>query len=521
MVYLPSLQSGFVYDARIEILEEGFIPKISNLPQVLTLKVLGMNLMLGDRPGQLLYLMIIAAFSGQNPFLYHLASNLIHAANVGLLYILLRRLMAGEMMATSSFGRYFVPGVAAASALVFAVHPIAVESVANISYSSDLLVTFFALVALIAATFFRGESSRVSLIAGGCGCICTFFAVACKESGAAVPVLLLVYWALFRRDQSKPFWILFLAASMAITGAFLAARFLLAPATPLHPTYLGGSLGHFLLIQPRLWIYMAGKILYPVHLSADYTADNIASVSLVKSLAGLALLVFFQVWLSLKSRIGALGVAIYWLGLATVSNFIPLFIFVADRYYYLPLVGAVLQLFALVFLTLKSPWELWVFAGISTLALVLLTRLTLVREEVFKSEISLWSATLQVSPTSSITRSSLGDLFLKRGQLDQAIYLYQTALKLNPSNTTARTNLGNAFAKKGEITEAIEQYQDALAIRPDVAANHLNLGNALMKEDRLDEAVIQFREALKINPVNSQADADLKEALLREAHSTP
>ena len=521
VVYLPSLKSGFVYDARIEILEEGFIPNISNLHQVLTLKVLGMKLMLGDRPGQLLYLMGIAFLSGQNPLLYHLCGNLLHAANAALLYLFLRRLIVLDTTSKSKVAGYLDLGVSVACVLVFAVHPIAVESVANISYSSDLLVTFFTLVALIAATFFRAGNERVSWMAGILAVVCSFLAVSCKESGAVVPVLLLACWALFRRDGPRLPWLLFLGASAVVTLAFLAARFALAPATPLHPTFLGGSFAHFLLIQPRLWIYMAGKILYPVHLSADYTADNIAIVSLVKSLAGLAVLLSLQVWLSLKSRIGAMGVAIYWLGLATVSNFIPLFIFVADRYYYLPLAGVALQLFALVTLTLKLRWELWAFSGILIVALLFLTRLTILREKVFASEISLWSATLQVSPTSSITRSSLGDLFLKRGQLDQAIFLYMTALKLNPGNTAARTNLGDALMKKGKVDQAVEQFKDVAAARPDVPANHLNLGNALMQKGELDEAILQFRTVLKMDPANSQSDAALKEALFKEAHALP
>ena len=81
LVYWPSLFSDFVYDARKEILEEGFITSISHLPDVLSLKVLSSNLMLGDRPGQLLYLMLIALVCGRDPFGYHLCSNLLHAAN--------------------------------------------------------------------------------------------------------------------------------------------------------------------------------------------------------------------------------------------------------------------------------------------------------------------------------------------------------------------------------------------------------------------------------------------------------
>ena len=175
-VYWPSLKSDFVYDARTEILEEGFITSLSNLPAVLSLKVLGMNLMLGDRPGQLLYLMLIAAVCGKEPFGYHLCSNLLHGANVALLFVLLRRLVATELTGLTRNGVLKAQLAMAAVTLVFALHPIVVEPVAAVNYSSDLLVTFFTLVALLSATAFRPENFRVAMIATGIYLGCTLSA---------------------------------------------------------------------------------------------------------------------------------------------------------------------------------------------------------------------------------------------------------------------------------------------------------------------------------------------------------
>jgi hypothetical protein len=98
LAFWPSLNSDFVYDAHKEIIDEGFVTSFSNLPSVLSLKVLSMNLMLGDRPGQLLYLMLVAVFSGTEPFGYHFCSNLLHALNVALFFVLMLRLMANECL---------------------------------------------------------------------------------------------------------------------------------------------------------------------------------------------------------------------------------------------------------------------------------------------------------------------------------------------------------------------------------------------------------------------------------------
>jgi hypothetical protein len=264
LVYWPSLSSDFVYDARKEILEEGFITSISNLPAVLSLKVLSSHLMLGDRPGQLLYMMLIASVCGRQPFGYHLCSNLLHAANVALLLLFLHRLVAIQM--PSQKNEWKVQLALVSVTLLFALHPIAVEPVSGVNYSSDLLVTFFTLLALLAATAFQTENVRSALLMGGAGTLCALAAVTCKESGAAASLLLIVYWFLFRRGEAKKPWFLFLGGPLFVTVIFLSARFLLAAPASGPLGYVGGSFSQVLLIQPRLWVYMMRQFIWPVQL---------------------------------------------------------------------------------------------------------------------------------------------------------------------------------------------------------------------------------------------------------------
>ena len=250
LVYWPSLQSDFVYDAHTEILEEGFITSISNLPAVLSLKVLGMKLMLGSRPGQLLYLMLLATVWGKQPFGYHLCSNLLHAVNVALLFILLRRLIAPELTYPLRKDGLKVLLALNTVTLIFAVHPIATEPVAAVSYSSDLLVTFFTLAALLSATAFHPESFRTALIPGALAIFLAFASVTCKESGITTTFLLISYWLLFRRKEAKGPWFWFMGGATLVTAAFLAARFVFAPPTTVHLQYLGDLLSKSFCFNP-------------------------------------------------------------------------------------------------------------------------------------------------------------------------------------------------------------------------------------------------------------------------------
>ena len=514
LVYWPSLKSDFVYDARFEIFGEGFITNSSNLPEVLSLHVLGMNLMLGDRPGQLLYLMLIAAVCGKEPFGYHLCSNLIHAANVALLFVLLRRLAKAEIMDLTRNQMRRVQLAAATVTLIFALHPLAVEPVAAINYSSDLLVAFFTLLALLAATAFRPENFRVAMLAGIIGTLCAFAAVTCKESGLAAAGLLIVYWILFRRDEAKGPWFWFLGGALTVTVAFLAARFVLAPhLSGPSPTYLGGSFFQVFLPQSQLWVFMMGKLFWPVQLSADYTLENLSGISVPFALAIAIIVILLQVVLAAKSRLGAMGVAIYWLGLSTVSNFIPLNRILADRFYYLPLIGVAMQLLPLLLLTLKSRCGFWVALAPFLSALLPLTALTFARQDIFANEFSLWSDTIQVSPLSSVAHNNLGIALSQKGQVDEGIIQFQNALEIDPTYALAHSNLGNALVQRGRVDEAIFQFQKALELNPYLFQADNSLGNALLQKGRVDEAMFQFQKALELNPRLAETYNNLGHAL--------
>ncbi|HUB67860.1 MAG TPA: tetratricopeptide repeat protein [Candidatus Methylacidiphilales bacterium] len=504
LAYWPSLKSDFVYDARIEILQEGFITSLSNLPAVLSLKVLGMNLMLADRPGQILYLMLNAAFWGKDPWGYHLGSNLLHAANAALLFVFLRRLAIAELSWLAEHNILRTEIAIGAVTLIFALHPIAVEPVSGINFSSDLLVTFFTLLALLAATVFRVDHFGIAVGAGGVGTLCSFLAVSCKESGIAAALLLIIYWFLFRRQEAKVPWLLFLGAAASATAAFLATRFLLAAPGQAPLGYLGGSLSQVFLLQPRLWVFMMGKLLWPAGFSADYTLQNLDGMGVSVAWPVLVVVILLQGWLAMKSRLGAMGVAIYWLGLATVSNFMPLHRALADRFYYLPLTGVAAQLLALLLMTLKSRFRFWLATGAALAALLPLTLLTLAREEVFTNDLSLWADTLRVSPFSVIAYNNYGLALGRAGRLDEAISVYQKALTLNSNFPDSHNNLAWTLLQKGELDGAITQCQRALEIDPHYADAHENLGVALFKKGDVEHALAQFQQAAQLDPGNNQ-----------------
>jgi tetratricopeptide (TPR) repeat protein len=515
LVYLPSLGSDLVYDGEREIREEGFITHLSNLPAVLTFKVLGMDLALGSRPGQMLFMMLIAAIAGQHPFAYHLASLLLHAANVALLFVLLRRLAGAERVGAGSVASWRKESAMALAVLVFALHPIAVESVAEVSYSSSLLVLLFTLLALRLAIGFRPENSRRAWIIGGAGVLCTFASITCKESGIATPLCLIIYWLLYRRAEAKRGWLGFLGSALGVSLLFLAARFHFAPPAPYPLPYLNGSITGVLLTQPRVWVFMLGKLAWPTGLSADYTLPDLPLPPTALAFLLLSGVVAVQAWLGGKSRIAALGMAFFWFGLMTVSNLIPLNRFLADRFYYLPLAGIAMELLAALLLLAARPRAFAVAGALVAIALVPCLILTVQRQAVFADSFALWTDTLRNDPHSAEAHDGVGLVLASRGQPEQAIEEYRAAIAISPTFPQAHYNLGLSLFHSGHAAEAMREYRTAITLNPRYTAAYSNLGMAFLEKGDLPRAMALCRKALSLDPHFVQALNNLGIALNR------
>lgn len=153
-------------------------------------------------------------FWGKNPVGYHLTSNLLHALNAALVFLLLRRLTAGTPNGHLA---------AAAGALIFAVHPLLVEPVAEVSSREDPLAVFYPVSAWV-----RPESGRGPSPGSGRPPVCllaVLLACGAKELGVVAPVLILLCGLMFRGEESLRRWLGLSAGAFVVAAGFLVARF--------------------------------------------------------------------------------------------------------------------------------------------------------------------------------------------------------------------------------------------------------------------------------------------------------
>ena len=155
------------------------------------------------------------------------------------------------------------------------------------------------------------------------------------------------------------------------------------------------------------------------------------------------------------------------------------------------------------------------------LALVaLLGMLTWRQSHLYVDPIALYQATLRNNPDCWMAHNNLGNVLLRKGQVDEATAHYRKVLELLPADADAQNNLGNALLAQGAAAEAITYYRKSLDLRPNDADTHNNLGSALVRVGLLDAAIPHFQKALELRSGHAERhDAEihynLGNALLR------
>lgn len=469
-LYSRSLFSEFVWDARAQLLIDTFLDAPGRWLDLVSLRVLSMDALDNNRPLQLLSLLIDRSIWGKNPLGFHLTSLLLHVGCTLLIFRLCKQMVGATHAAF-------------AAALIFCVHPINCEAVAEVSYREDLLALFFVAAALNLATLFAPQNGRKTVLLGGAVVFSLVLAVCSKESAIVGPFLLTAYWLLFRKGEPRTGWLLLAASGFLAVGGFLGARFLLEPASTIFvakPSYVGGSFLDTLLVTPRIWMAYVSKIFVPTGLCADYGLYSLRHIGLLLGVLGISALLCTQVLLSANSRVFAFGAFIFWLSLLPVSNFIPIYRPMADRFLYLPMSGVAVMLASLLART-RPKTSLLALAAVACI----FAGITWKGQQVWANELNLWRDTVEKNPFSFSGQINLATAFLRNGRPEEALPAFEKAVRLSNCaesqagyalalNAVGRTNEADAAVREAARMDSRykhpEKLVQALTWEPDMAA---------------------------------------------------
>jgi protein O-mannosyl-transferase len=340
ILYLPSVRNGFAYDDNLIIRLDERIHDLRLLPDVLTAPYWPIEDLGLYRPLVTMSYAVDWSMSGGRPGWFHFMNVIWNAAACLLVFRLLLMLTA--------------PAAALAGALLFTVHPVHVEAVANIVGRAELMAAVFSLGALVLWARAPAEHvSRSRLAAIGA---CFALALLSKESVIVLPALLALTDAArgVLTPTSAREWLHSRMTPMlvlgAVAGAYLVVRVaVLGSWGPglLDPTLeVTASVQQRILTALQAWPEYARLLLYPRTLLADYGPPYFmpAIGPTPAALAGLLILAVLAAAGTLAFLLGSGRLAFVLLfmpvALLPVSNLlIPIGVVVAERALYLPSVA--------------------------------------------------------------------------------------------------------------------------------------------------------------------------------------
>ncbi len=455
---------------------------------------------------------------GMNPLGYHLTSLLLHAANAVLVYAIARRLLRASGWNRLDGRDDLVTLGAATAALLFALHPLRVESVAWATERRDVLSAFFAMSSIL--VYLRAVEgprttarywSAVALFA------CALLSKATTMTVPAVLAILNVY-PLERLGGSAGWWtdgarrVYRELIPFAVLSAGAAALSIVA----LHPPGQLGF-GQKLAVSAYSLAFYSWKTIVPTGLAPLYEMPQHVDPTALRFLASYAVVLGLAAaaWLA-RRRAPAVTAAIA----AFVVVSLPMLGVVqngpqiaADRYTY-HAAPALAILGATAFLMLPRPRALISVFGLVVVWGILAT-LTWRQTEFWRGPETLWSRVLEVDSASPIAQSAMANVRYKQNRVDEGIAFSERAVALAPGYAEAYNGLGVGFARVNRTPEAIKEYQQALALKPGYDEAENNLGIALASIGLADSAIVHYRRALERNPDNASADINWGNALVR------
>lgn len=482
VAFAPALGFPFVWDDKTLIRDSALLATPGSLPEALRRDFWALSANPREagmyRPVVTASYYLDRALFGPSPAGPHAVNLLLHAACALLLFALARRLEVP-------------PAGAAATAALFALHPVTAEAVAMATSRTDLLAGAFLLAALVLARRAAGPAAWAGVAAAA------LLAALSKETAlVALPLAALLEWAVPTGPRRR---LVALALALGLPGlAALALRAAVLGA----PVRLGGEGSP--LVGAAATLRYLGLLVWPSTLVPYQEPTRPSWWALGALLAGGAA----GAW-ALRSRGARLplaGAGWVLLALAPVAGWLPVRVRFSGLLLYLPLMGAALALGPALGRT-RPP--------LAAALLAALAAVTAVAVRPYGSEAALWAANVDATPTLAAPRLNLGNALAAGGRLPEAREAWAAAVALatdggdGKSLSMALLALGNDARDQGRPEEAVARYREALAASSGrLWQASYNLALVLAARGELAEAAALVRAQAARTPVPPLAELE-------------
>jgi Tfp pilus assembly protein PilF len=529
--FLPSLQGRFLYwdDVTNFLMNEGY--RGLGWPQ---LRYMFTTTLLGHWiPLTWLTLGVNYALGGMNPWGYHLGNLLLHAANAVCFYFVARRLLASASHETSSSVVASGPACAGAAfaALIFAVHPLRVESVAWITERRDVLSGLFFLLSI---HFYLRAAEGGGLIGRRwrTASLLAFAAAFLSKSIVMTLPGVLLLLDLYPLRRTRLGWRALLLekwpyAAMTAVGAAVTILALRVGASPSAWTQSGAG-ARVGIVSYAFWFFPS-RWVWPVGLSPLYELPPRVDLLQWRFLGPLLALVAVTACLILLRRRAPWALAAWAysaLVLLPVSGIVPAgFQLAHDRYSYLSGLGFALMAGGALWALLRAAAAGRLGPPTAALALAIAGLLVLglgaaswAQTTIWRDSDSLWEHAVVLDAECVVCANNLAAAIVRRRELspamiDRAEALVRHAIELRADHFTSYDTLGVILTHRGLTAQAEEAFRQALRLAPNQVGPAANLGALLARQGRYAEALPLLRKAVATQPAFAGLQRNLGYAL--------
>jgi tetratricopeptide (TPR) repeat protein len=487
--YAPAFRAGFVWDDTEYVTANPLLRDADGLRKIWFSR---------EAPSQyfpLVYTVLRGEYAlwGVDPRGYHAVNILLHAVNALLLWRILAVLA--------------VPGGWLA-AMLFALHPVQVESVAWVTELKNVLSALFCFLTILAWTRFTDRATAKPWRPYALCLSLYALALAAKTTAATLPAaLLLVDWYRGRDVGRRQIVQLAPFAALGCAMGALTVWWERVHQGTWGPEFAFTPIERLLIAGRALWFYLA-KLAWPAHLAFNYPRWKIDAGEPAQYLWPLAALgAGLVLWRSRGRRGPAAAFAFFAVTLAPLLGFFSLYTFkysfVADHYQYVAAAGP-LALAAAVLQRWRDARPAFRVAlhGVAGAVLLVLAALTWGKCHAYRDWETLWRDTIANNPESVLAHYNLGLLLAQTGRQEEAVASYREAARIEPENPVLLNNYGTALLVAGKLPEAEGVLAKVVRLDPGRAGAHANLGNVFVAQGRNAEALAQYREAIRLDPLD-------------------
>jgi protein O-mannosyl-transferase len=459
------------------------------------------------RPLSLVLFAMEWGISPENPMIHHFMNVLLYALTIGLLFRMTRLLFPAV-----------TPWIPFSIVLLFAVHPIHTEVVANIKSRDEILCFLFFILTFNYILKNGLPSLKHKLIAAGLFLLCLLS----KEAGILFLPIMGAYFLLFRKDTFLRAT-LFLLPLVVISAIWLGWHQYIINASAFERityTYLDNSVVgcQTPAAQTATGIAILGRYLLksvaPVNMSYDYSYNEIpcetfGSPAVLLTLAVVLGMLFF-IYRCWKTR-PAISFGLIWflVSIALVTNVFTLIgATMGDRLLYVPVFGVcIVVVFGVYYLFRQTSAVSWKHSALYGFGLIALffAVVSFQRNKDWESNATLFAADVRHAPNSARTHFNYATTLMQElpestelqvPLLPEIVAEYEKALAIDPADRGAHTNLGVCYYRLKDYKKSVYHTRAALAVNPEDKSLTANLADAYFKDSLYDSAVVYYKQVI-------------------------